>query len=117
MPTGTGDGEIKTGIVKREDIPDQMLARTTGVKQPDVIVVGMSIAWVIFIRALRTYLMSVNGVLTAKWTGLLPLPIDEFSALLLVAIKASVAPMAISIIWNSIELLNKVDTKWPEWRA
>ena len=74
------------------------------------------------IRGSRVYLQSLVGFLLAAGTGAaaavgVNLAVGDFAKLLLTAGSMAVAPAAISLIQNSIEMLTKLDSSNPQLRA
>lgn len=74
---------------------------------------------VIGIRAARVFLQTVLGILTG--TTVLPavapqfdiVPAAEFGDRLILAAGLSVAAVAVNVIWNLLELVTKLDQKYP----
>jgi hypothetical protein len=88
----------------------------------------LSKAQQIAIRTLRTYLQSLVGFLVAGGTGAigaitdavgveLNIPARDFVDLLVIAASLSVAPAAIALLQNTVELLADLEHAKPEWRA
>ena len=72
------------------------------------------------IRALRTYLQSLVGFLLVVMSGVgekAGLPAQDFLNALLTAGSLSLAPAAIALIQNAIELLARMDSSNPTLRA
>lgn len=111
---------IRTVITRREDGIDRekAVARTAAAGEPDVTVIAMAPWRMVGIRALRVYLQTVIGLLTAGGVGLdqgiLP---NEFSDLILTAVKLALAPAVMSALTNTAELLTKLDVTHPQLRA
>jgi hypothetical protein len=80
-------------------------------------------AWQIaLVRTARVYLQSLAGFVTAGATGFagavgVPLAVGDFSTLLVQAASLAVAPAAMTLLQNAIELLASIDTKNPAFRA
>lgn len=98
----------------------------TGKKDLQVKVMGR--AHQILIRTLRTYLQSLVGFLVAGGTGAigavtdavgveLNIPARDFVDLVVIAASLSVAPAAIALLQNAVELLTDLEQAKPEWRA
>jgi hypothetical protein len=87
-----------------------------------VTVISMPPWKIVLVRCCRVYLQSLVGFLLATGTGLtsavgLTMPVQDFGQLLLTCASLAVAPAAISLIQNLIELLAKLDATNPELRA
>lgn len=116
--------DIKSVVVARGgDEPVKSGYLVTAGDAPNLIVRALSPLRVILIRTARVYVQSVMGILSAATAGkLMPsldlgiLP-DEFGALVVVALKASLAIAAMTAGQNFLELLGKLDQKYPELRA
>ena len=111
--------DIKTVVTKREEtVPASVTANTPSSTPSDVQVVAMNAFLLIAIRALRVYLQSIAGLVSAGGVGLdsgiLP---DAFGALVVSAATIALGPAFFSALTNTIELLTKVDQNWPEFRA
>lgn len=111
--------DIKSIVVARAD--DGVVSNyavTGGSDSPNYIVQALSPLRVIAIRTARVYLQSIMGFLTLHATGLdKGLMPNEFGALLTTAASLAVATAAVTAIQNFIELLAKLDQKYPELRA
>lgn len=109
---------VATVVTKREEAVDRNVVALTPDDVPDVKVVAMSMTRIMFVRALRTYLTALTGILSAGGIGLdqgaLP---NEFGPLLLSALQMSLGPAVMSLLLNGTELLTKVDQSWPQVRA
>lgn len=70
------------------------------------------------VRVLRTYLMTVLGLLGAGASGqLAPVGVVTFYDALLAAALASVGPAVVCALWNATEILAQLDIRKPELRA
>jgi hypothetical protein len=66
---------------------------------------------IVFVRALRTFLQTLLGTLTAGMMGVMPA--TDFLHLLKVCASISVASGVVSLLQNTIELLGKFDQSHP----
>lgn len=119
MPQGTGDGTITTIAVKRADgLEHSTTAETPLLEQPNVRVVVMSVAHILFVRSARAYVTTLLGLMSAGMSGadqgVLP---DEFFAMLRTCAGMSVASAVMSLLINGGELLSRLDEKLPKLRA
>jgi hypothetical protein len=111
---------IKTVMTRREEpgIDRERVRARTIEGEPDVTVVTMPPWQMVGVRALRVYLQSVLGFITAGGVGLdagvLP---NEFGALFFTAVQLALAPAVFSALTNTTELLTKLDISNPELRA
>lgn len=70
------------------------------------------------IRSVRAYLFTVAGLLGVSATGAFdPLPLPDFAAVFAFAVTTAVGPGIAALIWNSIELLTKLDESIPQLRG
>lgn len=101
---------VVTTVARNEEIPSGTLAKTVG-DQPNVIVKAIQPMIIVLVRAARTFLQVLVGLLTAGATGMGSgvLPVGDFATLLKVSASLAVAPAVVSIIQNVIELLAKMD--------
>lgn len=111
--------DIKSVVVARaDDGVSSGYAKTYGDDSPNYIVEALSPLRVIAIRTSRVYLQSVLGFVTAGMTGfdggIFP---ADFGALFVLACKMSAATAAVTALQNFLELLGKLDQKYPELRA
>jgi hypothetical protein len=111
--------DIKTIVTQRaSDGIQSSYARTTGDDAPNYLVQALSPVRLIATRVARVYLQSVTGIVSAGMSGadggLLP---DDFYALFVTACRMSVAIGGITALQNFVELLTKMDQKYPELRA
>jgi len=82
--------------------------------QPNVEVVQMSWYAQVGVRVLRTYLQSLLGFLLAMGSGAadavgIKLPAADFGQLMIQSASLALAPAAISLIQNAVEILTKMD--------
>lgn len=87
-----------------------------------VTVISMPPWKIALVRCARVYLQSLVGFLLAAGTGLtaavgLTMPVGDFGKLLVTCASLAIAPAAISLIQNVIELLAKLDATNPTLRA
>jgi hypothetical protein len=87
-----------------------------------VSVVLMAPWQIILVRALRVYLQTLVGLLTALGTGAaatvgVSLSVGDFWHLLLASASIAVAPSVMSVLLNTIELLAKIDATNPQLRG
>ena len=121
---------IKTLITTRPNMPADITIETPkGVA--DVEVVSMSWWKQVLIRTARTYLQSVLGTITALSAGpavigatvsiqaadAMRLAIEQFGGVIASALVLAIMPAVITLIQNLIELLTKLDTSNPKFRA
>ena len=111
--------DIKTVVVARaDDGVASNYARTYGENSANYIVQALSPLRVIAIRTSRVYLQSVLGFVTAGMTGvdggILP---ADFASLFVLALQMSAATAGVTALQNFLELLGKLDQKYPELRA
>lgn len=97
---------------------DQPISTPAGI--PDLKVVAVSKARQIAIRTARTYLQALVGFLVAGGTGAaaavgVNMPAGDFLQLLGSAASLAVAPAAIALLHNAVELLGELDS--PNTRA
>lgn len=87
-----------------------------------VAIVLMTPVKIVVVRALRVYLQTLVGLLTALGSGVaasvgVTLTAGDFWHLLAACSSIAVAPAVISAITNTVELLAKWDASHPELRA
>jgi hypothetical protein len=112
------DEVVKTIVTKRDDsIPTTVEARTPQA-MPNVTVIPMTALKQTLVRAARTYVMSLSGLLLAGGIGadqgVLP---NEFGLLLWTCAGMALAPTVMSILANAAELLARIDEQFPQMRA
>lgn len=111
--------DIKSILVARPDdgVTSTYIA-TPDAASPNLIVSAISPLRVILIRTARVYVQSVLGFLLTGITGLdAGLMPDEFVARLKVAALLSLSIAGMTAGQNFLELLGKLDQKYPELRA
>lgn len=110
--------EIKTVVVARkEGIETDTIGKTPG-DLPNINAKAVPAWQLIGIRALRVYLQSLLAVLGADAAGLVAVaPLGSFSGHLLAAVQMALAPAVVSLLWNSLEVLNKLDVSHPQLRG
>lgn len=110
---------VKTIVTKREDTVPASVTATTPTRTPaNVRVVAMTAVAQILVRAIRTYIMSLSGLLTAGGIGadrgVLP---DAFGPLLWTCAGMALAPTVMSVLGNAAELMMRLDESLPQLRA
>lgn len=111
---------VKTLVTRRAETADDVAATNA---QPDGVTVVARAAWVIMlVRTVRVYLQTLVGILLAGGTGVagavgVNLPAHDFVSLFWSAAGLSLAPAAITLIQNAIELLAKLDVTAPTLRG
>lgn len=81
--------------------------------QPNVYLKVIEPVTIVGVRALRTFLQTLLGLLTAGLISPTTLGASDFGHLLLTCASLSVAPAVICIIQNVIELMAKFDQSHP----
>jgi hypothetical protein len=89
------------------------MTAATAVGHPDVIIKVVQPLMIITVRAARVFLQTLMGLLTAGTVAPKALPAADFAHLLLLCASLSVAPAAYCIGQNALELLGKLDQKYP----
>lgn len=120
MPRAPKDAP-KILATQREDTPRNMVVETPE-DVPNVRIIVMPALLRMVVRGSRVYLQSLIGLLlltTTPIAGTLPEPMVPADALTKIVTAAGMAlfPAFVSLLWNGLELLNKVDEKLPEWRG
>ncbi len=108
---------VQTLVVQRDGQMDSQTVFTPhGV--PNIVITVISPLRIVVVRALRVFLQTLVGLLTAGATGLAPnaLPAGNFGHLLMTCASLAVAPAAICVIQNTIELLARLDESAPQLR-
>ena len=105
-------------------MPDDKVVVTEGRESAstgNVEVVPVSIIKQVIIRTLRTYFQSLLGFILASAVGVtgqvLNIAPGNFGGLLWASAGLALAPATISLIQNLVEILTKLDTTNPTWRA
>lgn len=110
--------ETKTIVTQRASMPDSVVAVTPETSPTDVHVVAMPWWQIVGVRVIRTYLTTLIGLLSAAGVGadngILP---HEFMPLLMTSAKIALAPAVMSLLLNTVELLARVDTSFPQLRG
>lgn len=111
------DETPKTIVTARAETVEEKTHTDAGVQ-----LVPMPAWQIALVRTLRVYLQSLAGFLTAGATGFagavgVPLAVGDFSTLLVQSASLAVAPAAMTLIQNAIELLSNLDTRKPTLRA
>lgn len=106
--------ELKTLIVDRASNSASTVART--------ILVALAPWKIVLVRALRSYLQSLGGLLTVTGSPIgaavgLTLEAPDFVTWFLKCASIALAPAVISVIQNTLELLKKVDETNPGFRG
>lgn len=111
--------DIKSILVARpEEGVTSTYAQTPGADAPNLVVSAISPLRVIAIRTARVYVQSVLGFLSTGITGLdAGLMPHEFAARVKVAALLSLSIAGMTAGQNFLELLGKLDQKYPELRA
>jgi hypothetical protein len=107
--------ETKTVVTKRADM-------VTDKQAENVIVVLVSPVKIVVVRALRVYVQTLAGLLTAATTGVtaavgVTMPAGDFFKLFVACASIALAPAVMSILLNTGELLAKWDATHPMLRA
>ena len=111
---------VKTLVTRRAETADDVAATNA---QPDGVTIVARPAWMIMlVRTARVYLQTLVGILLAGGTGVagavgVNLPMHDFVSLFWSAAGLSLAPAAITLIQNAIELLAKLDVTAPTLRG
>lgn len=109
-------------VITERDVPgpdENVLARTKA-SEPNIDVITLPWWQMIVIRASRVYLQSMLGFLTASATGIadaIGVPLGQFGNIFVTSASLAVAPAAISLIQNTVEILTKLDITNPQLRA
>lgn len=105
--------EVKTVITDRSDGPrgnfDAILIRLTPLR-------------IVLTRATRVYLMSLLAALalqgvTQVFDPANGMPVSQFLTVFINAASVAAGPAVVSALWNTVELLAKLDERAPELRA
>lgn len=80
---------------------------------PNIIIKVVQPLAIIVIRALRVFLQTLLGLLTAGMVAPKALPASDFWHLLILCASLSAAPAGVCVIQNAIELLGKLDQAYP----
>jgi hypothetical protein len=113
------DTDVKAIVTRRDDtVPHSVLAHTPSSTPSNVQVIAMTAIAQTVIRAARTYVTSLTGLLAAGGIGadrgVLP---NEFGPLLWTCAGMALAPAAMSFLLNFGELLARLDQHFPQMRA
>lgn len=110
--------DIKSILVARPDDGVTSTYASTPGSAPNLVVSAISPLRVIAIRTARVYVQSVLGFLSTGITGLdAGLMPHEFAARVKVAALLSLSIAGMTAGQNFLELLGKLDQKYPELRA
>jgi hypothetical protein len=90
---------------------------TTQTSPPDIIVKVVQPLVIICVRALRVFLQTLLGLLSAGTVAPKLLPAADFMHLLGICASLSVAATVVCVIQNAIELLAALDQKFPTLSA
>lgn len=85
----------------------------TPVGQPNIIIKVVQPLLLVLVRALRVFLQTLLGLVTAGLAAPKALPAQDFLHLLLLCSSLALAPAAVCVIQNMIELLTKLDQAYP----
>jgi hypothetical protein len=90
-----------------------------GETERPIVAVKLRPLTLVLVRVARVFLMSLVGFLGVSLAGDLQTGLDvlEFGQRLHGAARLAVAPAAMSLIWNAIEMLNRWDVTRPEMRG
>ncbi len=113
---------IKVLVTDRPEAPKDGDKIKTPAGVPDLQAVTRSWYAQVGVRVLRTYLQSLLGFVVAVSTGAaagvgIHIAVGDFGDLLLKSAGLAVAPAAVSMIQNAIEILTKLDMTNPQARA
>jgi hypothetical protein len=86
---------------------------TTAAGRPDIIIKVVQPLLMILVRAGRVFLQTLLGLLSAGMVAPKALPAADFLHLLVLCSGLSLASAVICVIQNGIELLGKIDQKFP----
>lgn len=89
------------------------MTAATAVGHPDVIIKVVQPLMIILVRATRVFLQTLLGLMTAGTVVPKALPAADFIHLVILCSSLSVAASGICVIQNAIELLGKIDQKYP----
>lgn len=105
-----GNDPVVTITTRDESVTPGLLITAAG--SPNIFVQFLSTTWVIFIRALRTFLqtMTSGSLIAALGTNLLPG--DIFDRLKVAAVLALGAVVA-SVLQNLLEVATELNKKYP----
>lgn len=112
----------KVLVTARDTAPSENVVLRTQPGAADVQVVTMTWYGQVAIRVLRTYLQGLLGfILTlaspaGEAVGI-KLPVMDFAGVLVTSASLAIAPAAISLLQNAIEILTKLDSSSPKLRA
>ncbi len=109
-------------VTERPEAPVDGAIIKTPAGVPDLQAVTRSWYAQVGVRVLRTYLQSLLGFVVAVSTGAaagvgIHIAVGDFGDLLLKSAGLAVAPAAVSMIQNAIEILTKLDMTNPQARA
>ncbi len=113
---------IKVLVTDRPGAPVDGDKIKTPLGVPDLQAVTRSWYAQVGVRVLRTYLQSLLGFVVAVSTGAaagvgIHIAVGDFGDLMLKSAGLAVAPAAVSMIQNAIEILSKLDQTNPQARA
>lgn len=102
-------------VTQRSDTVSAPTVISTPAGLPDMILVPLTITRRLVIRAIKTYLSSLLGVLGyGVASTLVPLPLGEFTTNLATAASLAVAPTVMNVLINLLILFTKLDESHPE---
>jgi len=113
---------IKVLVTDRPGAPVDGDKLKTPAGVPDLQAVTRSWYAQVGVRVLRTYLQSLLGFIMAVGSGAaagvgINIPVGDFTDLLLKSAGLAIAPAAVSMLQNAIEILTKLDVTNPQARA
>lgn len=107
---------ITVTTIQREGTPQTMNASTPAY-QPNVIVQAVTPLASILVRSLRVFLQTMLGLMTAGTVAPTSLNAHSFWELVIKCASLSVAAAGICALQNFVELLGRLDQKFPLWRG
>jgi len=93
------------------------LTTMSAVGHPDVVIKVIQPVMIILVRAVRVFLQTLSGLVTAGMVAPKALPAADFLHLLTLCASLSLAPAAMCVVQNTIELLTQIDQKYPTLSA
>ena len=113
---------IKVLVTDRPGAPVDGDKLKTPAGVPDLQAVTRSWYAQVGVRVLRTYLQSLLGFIMAVGSGAaagvgINIQVGDFTDLLLKSAGLAIAPAAVSMLQNAIEILTKLDVTNPQARA
>lgn len=114
--------DVETVVTSRAHGFEQnvVLAKTTAASTPNVLVKALSPLRIVLTRVARVYVQSLVGMLGLVMTGIASdalITPNDFGGKLVMAAGFALAPSAITLLQNALELLTRLDESRPELRA